>query len=50
MAIPSDGSYGIPKGLIFSYPVECKANYNKFRMENTRLFKDLILELNNKEE
>jgi len=24
MAIPSDGSYGVPKGLIFSYPVECK--------------------------
>ena len=22
--IPSDGSYGIPKGLIFSYPVICK--------------------------
>lgn len=23
MAVPSDGSYGIPQGLIFSYPVEC---------------------------
>lgn len=24
MGIPSDGSYGIPKNLIFSYPVTCK--------------------------
>lgn len=24
MGIPSDGSYGIPEGLIFSYPVTCK--------------------------
>ncbi|MCB1755223.1 MAG: malate dehydrogenase, partial [Gammaproteobacteria bacterium] len=24
MAIPSDGSYGVEKGLIFSYPVVCK--------------------------
>lgn len=24
MAIPSDGSYGVPKGLIFSYPCVCK--------------------------
>ena len=24
MAIPSDGSYGISKGIIFSYPVICK--------------------------
>lgn len=24
MAIESDGSYGVPKGLIFSYPVEVK--------------------------
>ena len=23
MAIPSDGSYGIPEGVIYSYPVEC---------------------------
>jgi malate dehydrogenase len=23
MAVPSDGSYGVPKGLIFSYPVRC---------------------------
>jgi len=28
MGIPSDGSYGVPKGLIFSYPVTCKGgNY-----------------------
>lgn len=24
MAVHSDGSYGVPKGLIFSYPVWCK--------------------------
>ena len=24
MAIPSDGSYGIEKGLIYSFPVTCK--------------------------
>ena len=24
MGVPSDGSYGIPKGLIFSFPVICK--------------------------
>ncbi|MEE9423877.1 MAG: malate dehydrogenase, partial [Methylococcales bacterium] len=24
MAIPSDGSYGITKGLIYSYPVTCQ--------------------------
>jgi len=23
MAIPSDGSYGIPEGLIYSFPVTC---------------------------
>jgi malate dehydrogenase len=23
MAIPSDGSYGIPAGVIYSYPVTC---------------------------
>jgi malate dehydrogenase len=23
MAIPSDGSYGVPEGLIYSYPVTC---------------------------
>lgn len=23
MAIPSNGEYGVPKGLIFSYPVTC---------------------------
>jgi len=25
MAVCSDGSYGVPKGLIYSYPVTCKA-------------------------
>jgi len=23
MAIPSNGEYGVPKGLIYSYPVTC---------------------------
>ncbi len=25
MAVPSDGSYGIPEGVIYSYPVTCKS-------------------------
>jgi malate dehydrogenase len=25
MGVPSDGSYGIPEGVIYSYPVTCKA-------------------------
>lgn len=24
MAVMSDGSYGVPKGIIFSFPVTCK--------------------------
>ena len=24
MAVPSDGSYGIDEGIIYSFPVECK--------------------------
>ena len=24
MAVPADGSYGIPEGVIYSYPVTCK--------------------------
>jgi len=24
MAVSSNGEYGVPKGLIFSYPVVCK--------------------------
>ncbi|HCO42682.1 MAG TPA: malate dehydrogenase, partial [Gammaproteobacteria bacterium] len=24
MGIPSDGSYGIPEGVVYSYPVICK--------------------------
>ncbi|ETO11380.1 malate dehydrogenase [Reticulomyxa filosa] len=28
MAVPSDGSYGVPRGLIYSFPVTCSAgNY-----------------------
>lgn len=26
MAVASDGSYGIPKGIVFSYPVRCTGN------------------------
>ena len=42
MGIPSDGSYGIPEGVIYSYPVTCKAgeysivhglNINEFSRE-----------------
>lgn len=25
MAVPSDGSYGVPEGIVFSFPVVCKA-------------------------
>ena len=24
MGVPSDGSYGIPKGVVFGFPCECK--------------------------
>ena len=24
MAVPSDGSYGIPKGIVYSFPVTCR--------------------------
>jgi malate dehydrogenase len=24
MGIPSDGSYGIPEGVVYSYPVTCR--------------------------
>lgn len=24
MAVPSDGSYGVPQGLVFSFPVICR--------------------------
>ena len=33
MAVPSDGSYGIDKGVIYSYPVECQAG--AFRIVQT---------------
>ena len=29
MAVPSDGSYGIPEGVIYSFPVECAAGSYK---------------------
>jgi malate dehydrogenase len=25
MAVPSDGSYGIPEGVVYSYPVTCRS-------------------------
>ncbi len=48
MAIPSDGSYGIPKGLVYSFPVTCKGgkyeivsglevnSFSRERMDATR--------------
>jgi malate dehydrogenase len=48
MAIPSDGSYGIPEGLIYSYPVNCSGGgyeivqgldidpYSREKMDATR--------------
>ena len=29
MGIPSDGSYGIPEGVIFGYPVTCKGGNSR---------------------
>mmetsp|Transcript_32485 Transcript_32485/g.29315 ORF Transcript_32485/g.29315 Transcript_32485/m.29315 type:complete len:357 (-) Transcript_32485:182-1252(-) len=31
MAVVSDGSYGIPKGIVFSFPVTCKAGEYKIQ-------------------
>ncbi len=48
MAVPSDGSYGIPEGLMYSFPVTCKkgdykivqgleiSEYSRAKMEATR--------------
>lgn len=48
MAVPSDGSYDIPEGLVYSYPMECKNGdysivkgleinaFSRERMERTR--------------
>ncbi len=48
MAVPSDGSYGIPEGLVYSFPVTCSggryhivpdlpiSSYSRERMERTR--------------
>jgi len=30
MAVPADGSYGIPEGVVYSYPVTCK--YGEYRI------------------
>jgi malate dehydrogenase len=47
MGIPSDGSYGIPKGIIYGFPVTCKdgkikivqglkqSEFSKARMQST---------------
>jgi malate dehydrogenase len=37
MAVPSDGSYGIEEGLIFSYPVRCDGNGNYEIVQNLEL-------------
>jgi malate dehydrogenase len=29
MGVPSDGSYGIPKGIVFGFPCECKGGSYK---------------------
>jgi malate dehydrogenase len=29
MGVPSDGEYGIPKGIVFGYPVTCEAGSYK---------------------
>ncbi len=34
MALPSDGSYGVDKGLYFSYPVINKPNFVVERVKN----------------
>ena len=53
MAIPSDGSYGITKGLIYSYPVTCQnGNYsivqdleiNKISRERMKISEKELLE------
>ena len=33
MAVPSDGSYGIQEGVIFSFPVTCKVMRERILME-----------------
>jgi hypothetical protein len=31
MAVPSEGNtYGVPSGLVYSFPVVCKVIYNNF--------------------
>lgn len=54
MSIPSDGSYGIPKGVIYSYPVVCQGgdykivqgleinNFSKKKMQTT--YEELVEE------
>jgi malate dehydrogenase len=53
MGIPSDGSYGIPEGLIYSYPVTCKdgeysivqgLNINEFSREKMSATQRELLE------
>ncbi len=53
MAIPSDGSYGISKDLIYSYPVTCQAGayeivqdleINPISRERMKLSEDELIE------
>ena len=53
MAIPSDGSYGVSQGIIFSYPVTCKdghysivqdLNLNKFSQELIKVSEQELLD------
>lgn len=50
MAIPSDGSYGVPKGLYFSYPVVCaNGKYEKINNLPIDEFSAKKIELTKKE-
>ncbi len=53
MAVPSDGSYGISQGIIFSYPITCKdgqysivqdLNLNKFSEESIKTSEQELLD------
>jgi len=52
MAVPSDGSYGVPEGLVFSFPVTCKDGgytivrdlvLDDFSQEKLRITKEELL-------
>ena len=53
MAIPSDGSYGISKGIMFSYPVICSGgeysiiqglDLDEFSLESIKVSEQELLE------